>query len=178
MKKISEKILNLHHPKSGYKKTIKVKKYKAPDGNLITSYVDAGMQDSVQVFALTENNNVIIVKQYRPGSEKEEIELPGGRIDEGESKEKAAHRELKEETGYTTDNLFYLGSKTYSPYSEGRIYFFAALNCSKTDNLKLDRDEYLSAHEMPLKAYRELMKKSNTRGVDCAYMALDNLDML
>ena len=178
MKKISEKILNLHHPKSGYKKTIKVKKYKAPDGNLITSYVDAGMQDSVQVFALTENNNVIIVKQYRPGSEKEEIELPGGRIDEGESKEKAAHRELKEETGYTTDKLFYLGSKTYSPYSEWRIYFFAALNCSKTDNLKLDRDEYLSAHEMPLKAYRELMKKSNTRGVDCAYMALDNLDML
>lgn len=178
MKKISEKLLKLHHPKTGYKKDIKVKKYIAPDGKKITSFVDAGMSDSVQVFALTKDGKVILVKQYRPGADREEIELPGGRIDEGESKENAAYRELKEETGYSAENVLYLGNKTYSPYSEGKIHFFAAIGCSKTGEIELDNEEYLTPHEISLKAFRELLKECKTRGVDCAYLALDKLNLL
>ena len=178
MKKISEKLFKLHHPKTGYRKDIKVKKYLAPDGKQITSFVDSGMSDSVQVFALTKDGRVVLVKQYRPGADREEIELPGGRIDEGESKEQAAHRELKEETGYSAGDVVYLGSKTYSPYSEGKIHFFAATDCSKTSDIKLDDQEYLTPHEISLKAFRELLKSCKTRGVDCAYLALDKLNLL
>lgn len=178
MKKISEKLFKLRHPKTGYRKEIKVKKYLAPDGKYITSFVDANMSDSVQVFALTKDGKVVLVKQYRPGADKEEIELPGGRIDEGESKEQAAHRELKEETGYSAGNVIYLGSKTYSPYAEGHIHFFAATDCSKTGDIELDEQEYLTPYEISLKAFRELLKSCKTRGVDCAYLALDKLNLL
>jgi ADP-ribose pyrophosphatase len=62
------------------------------------------------IVAITENNKILMVKQYRKTFEKEIFELPAGKIDGDEDPKDAALRELKEETGYTAKNIKYLTS--------------------------------------------------------------------
>ncbi|KIO22901.1 hypothetical protein M407DRAFT_244997 [Tulasnella calospora MUT 4182] len=70
-----------------------------------------GEIDAVAIVALLESKNsefkpsTIIIEQYRPPVEKFVIEMPAGLIDEGETPEAAAIRELEEETGYKVDQV-------------------------------------------------------------------------
>lgn len=68
------------------------------------------LPDYVGVVALTENNEVVTVRQYRPAIEQYTIELPAGIVDPGEAPEETARRELLEETGYETDAIESMGA--------------------------------------------------------------------
>lgn len=177
MKKVGEEKYRLKHPTSGYDKHFKVKKFILPNGVAESFFVDTN-RSSVQIFPLTTNNEVITVVQFRPGSEKNEIELPGGGIDHGEDHAVAARRELREETGHTAEELTYLGSVPYNPYSEGVRHLYVALGCEKVGGLDLDPNEFLTVKVVPLEAFKDLMRSAKVRGFDCAYMALDKLNLL
>ena len=56
--------------------------------------------DWVNVIALTKEKELILIEQYRQGTEEIILEIPGGMIDESEDPKEAARRELTEETGY------------------------------------------------------------------------------
>lgn len=64
--------------------------------------------DSVVILALTEESKAILVRQFRPASNRDTLELPAGGIDKSESAEEAAARELYEETGYRCRELRYV----------------------------------------------------------------------
>jgi ADP-ribose pyrophosphatase len=66
--------------------------------------------DYTSVVALTDERQVVLVRQFRPAVEHYTIELPSGLIDPGESPEETARRELLEETGYQADTVEVLGS--------------------------------------------------------------------
>ncbi len=66
--------------------------------------------DYVSILATTIEGQVLLVKQYRPVVEHVTLELPSGHIDNGESPEQAARRELLEETGYQVQELELLGT--------------------------------------------------------------------
>lgn len=72
-------------------------------------------QDWVNVVALTPGRETVLVKQFRFGSGSVTIEIPGGVIDPGEEHDQAAKRELKEETGFTSDKWTYLGATEPNP---------------------------------------------------------------
>jgi 8-oxo-dGTP pyrophosphatase MutT (NUDIX family) len=70
----------------------------------------------VAIVPVTDNNEVLLVKQYRPPVDKYVIEFPAGLNDKGNTLEGAAQRELLEETGYTAKEMIFLAE---GPLSSG-----------------------------------------------------------
>jgi len=66
-------------------------------------YYSLRLPDYAAVVALTEDQRVLAVRQYRPAVERYTVELPSGLVDPGESPAEAARRELLEETGYEAE---------------------------------------------------------------------------
>jgi ADP-ribose pyrophosphatase len=89
-------------------------------------------QDAAVVFALTEQRNVLLVRQFRPARGHETLELPAGAIEAGESPNDAALRELLEETGYEPAELHALGSGGLRLDRDTiTVYTFAAFGARK-----------------------------------------------
>src|SRR5690606_19196987 len=76
-----------------------------PSGHIVPEYYVLEYPDWVNMVALTNDNQFILVKQYRHGVQEEVLELPGGVIDPGEDALAAAAREMLEETGYRFDRI-------------------------------------------------------------------------
>ncbi|HEX8638235.1 MAG TPA: NUDIX hydrolase [Pyrinomonadaceae bacterium] len=114
--------------------------------------------DWVNVIALTENEEVVLIEQYRHGAEAVTLEIPGGMVDAGEPPEAAARRELAEETGYTSENFVYLGKSSPNPaLQNNRIFHFLALNCRKTVETDFDEHESIAVKVVDLTAIDELI---------------------
>lgn len=73
-------------------------------------YYRINSPDGVLILALTEKKEIILVKQFRPAFNQHTLELPSGSIDESESPQETAARELYEETGYVCKALNCLGT--------------------------------------------------------------------
>ena len=78
---------------------------------------------SVAIVAITNDNKIVLVKQYRKSIEKELYELPSGKIEIGESPLDCAIRELKEETGYSTENLKLIYKYYATPVFSNQLVF-------------------------------------------------------
>ena len=76
-----------------------------PGGQEVPEYYVLEYPNWVNVVAVTAENQFILVRQYRHGVAGTVLEIPGGVIDDGESPEEAARRELLEETGYSFPSI-------------------------------------------------------------------------
>lgn len=98
--------------------------------------------DWVNVIALTKQNEVVLIEQYRQGTEEIILEIPGGMIDDGEEPAEAARRELLEETGFSAREFIFLGKTRPNPALQNNTMFhFLALDCEKTHETALDEHE-------------------------------------
>lgn len=114
--------------------------------------------DWVNVIALTPAQEVVLVRQYRHGVEAATLEIPGGMIDEGETPEEAAVRELREETGYSPKSVVNLGFVDAQPaFQNNKCHTFLALDCVKTGDLEQDPGEDLAVALHPLDETCEMM---------------------
>lgn len=71
--------------------------------------------DWINIIPLTARDEVLMIEQYRHGSNEVTLEIPGGMVDEDETPEDAARRELLEETGYTAREVLFLGKTRPNP---------------------------------------------------------------
>ncbi|MEL7021149.1 MAG: NUDIX hydrolase [Bacteroidota bacterium] len=98
--------------------------------------------DAANVVAITEDENIVLVRQYRFGIQAYTLELPGGFIETEEDHLLAAQRELQEETGYTGTDWTYLGSIASNPvFMDSVIHQYVARGVSKTELVRLDEGE-------------------------------------
>ena len=69
----------------------------------------------VNLVPITERNEIVMIRQYRHGSQRVTLEIPGGMVDAGEDPRKAAVRECQEETGYVVRTPHSLGELNPNP---------------------------------------------------------------
>ena len=117
----------------------------------------------VCVLALDDEGRVLLVRQFRYPYEKVLTEIPAGKLEYGEDPEKAALRELREETGAVPGKFRSLGELYPSPGYCGeiiRLYLAQELTFGET---ALDEDEFLDVERMPFGELTELVLQGEIR---------------
>ena len=115
--------------------------------------------DWVNVIGLTKDKQVILIEQFRHGTEEIILEIPGGMIDDNEEPETAAKRELLEETGYSSEIFVYLGKSHPNPAIQNNLIFhFLALDCKKTGETSFDEHESVITKLTPFDQISNLIK--------------------
>lgn len=115
--------------------------------------------DWVNIIALTKTDEVVLIEQFRHGSEEIILEIPGGMLDENEEPETAARRELVEETGYEADEFIFLGKSRPNPAIQNNtIYHFLAKNCEKSQETSFDEHEDVITKLVPYDEIKSLIE--------------------
>ena len=114
--------------------------------------------DWVNVVAVTDRDEVLLIRQYRHGIESETIEIPGGCIDRAETPLEAAKRELLEETGYVSDDWSCIGEVTPNPAIQNNTcYTFLAVGSRKEREPSFDTTEYIVTFKAPVRDIPKLV---------------------
>ena len=104
----------------------------------------------VCVVALTENDEVYLVKQFRYPYKEVIYEIPAGKRDGDEEPMLGAIRELREETGTTAETIIPIGELYPTPGYCGEIIYMFAAKGLREGEMDLDEDEFLLAEKIPL----------------------------
>ncbi|MBU2591025.1 MAG: NUDIX hydrolase [Nitrospinae bacterium] len=120
--------------------------------------------DWVNIVPLTADGNIIVIRQYRFGVERIITEIPGGLVDIGEGHREAAIRELREETGYASDDWVYLGSVEPNPaIHNNRCHHWLAKGIVKVAEAELDEGEDIEVNLISVEELRSQVKSGEIR---------------
>ena len=112
------------------------------------------------MFALTTQNELLVVEQFRAGCLEVTLETPGGIVDDHEHSHAAAIRELCEETGYQAHQLNYLGALCPNPaINTNRVHYYLARTLQKRSQ-NLDPNEVIQVKRIALDDFAKLIDNS------------------
>jgi ADP-ribose pyrophosphatase len=171
-KRIEPTVVN----KIGYR-TIVTKTFKLPDDST-KGFQTIDQEDThfSGVVALTEDNQVIVAQQFRPGPEKIMTEIPGGKVDGGEDYQAAAVRELAEETGYNPGKIISIGQIYKSAYSNGIHHYYFATNCQRVvSGQQLDDSEFIDVKLISPKEFIANALKGQMTDIGAVLLAYERL---
>lgn len=116
---------------------------------------------AVAILAITNNNKVVMVEQYRKALERTIVEIPAGKLEKGEEPAFCARRELEEETGYECESLELLTTFYTSPgFADEIIHVYLASGLTKKENAAaLDEDEFVNLMELTLEEAEQFVEE-------------------
>lgn len=122
--------------------TLRLDKLEMPNGNIKEEYYVLEYPTWVNMVGITEDQEILFVRQYRHGANEIMVELPAGVVEPGEDPELAARRELLEETGYAFDNIEYICELFANPATSGNLtYTYLLQGGKKVQEQELDASE-------------------------------------
>lgn len=145
---LTEKKLSRENKFEGRILRLHVDQVLLPDGKAATREV-VDHVPCVGILALDERNNVLAVTQYRYVFEKPLLEIPAGKLEEGEDPMAGALRELHEETGAVPDEFLPMGRILPSPGCYGEVLYLFLARGLHLEESHPDEDEFLIPERIP-----------------------------
>ncbi|MEE2658014.1 MAG: NUDIX hydrolase [Candidatus Latescibacterota bacterium] len=117
------------------------------------------MPEWINVIPVTRAGNVVVIHQYRHGTEEGSLEIPGGVAEpEDGSLAEAARRELLEETGFSAEEILRIGHVAANPAIQtNRLHTFVALGAHKIQELTQEAGEDIAVDEVPMESISNLI---------------------
>ena len=143
--------------------------WRLPDGSVFEPFYSYSRRDFVVVVASDTEGNYLCVRQFRHGIKQVTTEFPAGGIERKDSDSSwqdvsmedallAAKRELREETGYESDEWKYLLSvPSNASLADNYAHLFVARNCRKVTGQELDVTEFLNVIKLPARKIEEMI---------------------
>ena len=137
--------------------------------------------DWVNVLAITPEQKIVLVRQFRFGSRENSLEPPGGVVEKGEDPIIAGIRELEEETGYVGQKPELIGSvRPNAAILSNRCHVVMVREARKTAKLNFDQHEELVTELYPITMLKELVKSgeiTHSIGLNSILMLLLELEI-
>lgn len=135
---------------------------QASDGREIDPYYVYEFPEWATAFALTEDNKVVLVKQYRHPIGEVILELPGGVVDDTDKDfQTGVERELLEETGYSFSSFESLGKISANPSTNTNwMHMFLAKGGKKVAEQKLDHNEEIIVELYTIEEVKQLLREN------------------
>ena len=142
--------------------TIRKDTCETPQGKIVSPYYVYEFPTWVSALAITEDNKVVMVRQYRHGIQETILEVPGGCVDATDKDhQEAISRELLEETGYKFSQYKYLGKVSPNPSTNNNwMHMFLATGGVKVKEQKLDHNEEIEVELMDIEELRSLIAEN------------------
>ncbi|GAA5149034.1 hypothetical protein GCM10023340_23700 [Nocardioides marinquilinus] len=132
---------------------------------------------TVSVLALTDDDHVVMVRQFRPGPDRAVLSLPGGLVDDGEDAVAAGVRELREETGYAAGDARLVATVSPPAHTRPR-HTVLATGCRPVGDQSLDELEDIEVVLLPVAELRRLLPTGTLGTTEQSYLALDAAGLL
>ena len=173
MKKFEEKTIQSQPIFNGKVISLKLDDVTLPNGETSKREI-VNHPGAVAVIAITTDNKIILVEQYRKALERSIIEIPAGKLEKGEMPEMTARRELEEETGYGCNELTYLQSFATSPgFADEVIHLFVARGLYKIEeSAAMDEDEFVELLEVSLEEAEQMVAEQKIYDAKTAFAVL------
>jgi ADP-ribose pyrophosphatase len=157
-KNLTWKTLSSTYIHKGPWATLRSDRCEMPDGHIVEDYYVLEYNNWVNAVAVTEDNKILMVNQYRHAAEIVSLEIPGGVIDAGESPVQALRRELLEETGYQFDDFELLCTVYANPSTaNNHTYCYLARGGKKVQDQALDEQEEIIVETYTIPEIKQLL---------------------
>jgi len=158
MANLTWKRLSSHYIHKGPWATLRSDRCEMPDGRIVEDYYVLEYPNWANAVAITEDNKVLMVKQYRHAAGIISLEIPGGVIDGDEDPLTAVRRELREETGYEFDDIDLICTVNPNPSTSNNVtYGYLARGGKKVAGQSLDEHEEIIVEEYTIAELKQLL---------------------
>ncbi|MDW0112009.1 MULTISPECIES: NUDIX hydrolase [Sporosarcina] len=153
-----------------------------PDGTIIQDYYVNEYADWVNAIVLTKENDIILVEQYRHPGGDIFLEIPAGKVEEGETYAEGIVRELREETGYVSmQQPILLGEFLVNPATQtNKVITFLIKDAYYAFEQDLDETEVIDVKRYPFESVEKMIRERQITqlfSVSAYYLAKNYIEM-